>query len=127
MVHPTPVGTLAVGPLERRFSEITNAAAAATDFKGSVVGFNGEHSKALAGVANLNMISDAQTAKWQARYGRDPTEELELDACSRETQRTSDRSSERLIVILQNKLYNNSTTRVLGVAPRGRRPTPQQE
>ncbi len=30
-------------------------------------------SKALAGVANL--IADAQTAKWQARYGRDPTDQ----------------------------------------------------
>jgi hypothetical protein len=34
-----------------------------------VVGFNGEQSKALAGVAN--MIADAQTAK----YGRDPTDQ----------------------------------------------------
>ncbi len=49
---------------------ITNA----TDFKGSVVGFYGEQSKALAGVAN--MIADAQTAKWQARHsdGREPTD-----------------------------------------------------
>ena len=66
-VHQTPAGT--VGPLERGFSEITNA----TDFKGWVVGFYGEQSKALAGVAN--MIADAQTAKWQARYGRDPTDQ----------------------------------------------------
>jgi hypothetical protein len=66
-VHHTPAGT--VGPLERGFSEITNA----TDFKGWVVGFYGEQSKALAGVANL--IADAQTAKWQARYGRDPTDQ----------------------------------------------------
>ncbi len=63
----TPAGT--VGPLERGFSEITNA----TDFKGWVVGFYGEQSKALAGVANS--IADAQTAKWQARYGRDPTDQ----------------------------------------------------
>ncbi len=59
----TPAGT--VGPLERGFSEITNA----TDFKGWVVGFYGEQSKALAGVAS--MIADAQATKWQARYGRD--------------------------------------------------------
>ena len=38
-----------------------------------MVGFYGEQSKALAGVAN--MIADAQTAKWQARYGRDPTDQ----------------------------------------------------
>jgi hypothetical protein len=50
------------------FSDITNA----TDFKGWVVGFYGEQSKALAGVAS--MIADA-TAKWQARYGRDPTDQ----------------------------------------------------
>ena len=66
-MHHTPAGT--VGPLERGFSEITNA----TDFKGWVVGFYGEQSKALAGVAS--MIADAQTAKWQARYGRDPTDQ----------------------------------------------------
>ena len=30
-------------------------------------------SKALAGVAN--MTADAQTAKWQARYGREPTDQ----------------------------------------------------
>ena len=66
-VHHTPAGT--VGPLERGFSEITNA----TDFKGWVVGFYGEQSKALAGVANI--IADAQTAKWQARYGREPTDQ----------------------------------------------------
>ena len=70
-MHQTPPGT--VGPLERGlrgFSEITNA----TDFKGWVVGFYGEQPKALAGVAN--MITDAQTAaKWQARYGRDPTDQ----------------------------------------------------
>ena len=68
-VHHTPAGT--VGPLERGFSEITNA----TDFKGRVVGFYGEQSKALASVPN--MIADAQTAsfKWQARYGRDPTDQ----------------------------------------------------
>ena len=63
----TPAGT--VGPLERGFSEITHA----SDFKGWVVGFYGEQSKALAGVAN--MIADAQTAKWQARYGREPTDQ----------------------------------------------------
>ena len=66
-VNQTPAGT--VGPLERGFSEITNA----SDFKGWVVGFYGEQSKALAGVAN--MIADAQTAKWQARYGREPTDQ----------------------------------------------------
>ena len=54
-VHRTPAGT--DGPLERGFNEITNA----TDFKGWVVGFYGEQSKALAGVAS--MIADAQTAK----------------------------------------------------------------
>ncbi len=45
------------------------------NFKGRVVGFYGEQSKALAGVAS--MIADAQTAnlKWQARYGRDPTDQ----------------------------------------------------
>ena len=61
-VHQTPADT--AGPLERGFSEITNA----TDFRGWVVGFYGEQSKALAGVAN--MIADAQTAKWQARQAR---------------------------------------------------------
>jgi hypothetical protein len=53
----TPAGMPSVvGPLERGFSEITNA----TDFKGwapgsTVVGFYGEQSKALrlAGVANM--------------------------------------------------------------------------
>ncbi len=38
-----------------------------------MVGFCGEQSKALPGVAS--MITDAQTAKWQARYGRDPTDQ----------------------------------------------------
>jgi hypothetical protein len=39
-----------------------------------VVGFYGEQSQALVGVAS--MIADAQTAKWQARYaGRDPTDQ----------------------------------------------------
>ena len=70
-MNQTPAGT--VGPLasERGFSEITNA----TDFKGWVVGFYGEQSRALAGVAN--MIADAQTAKWQAtgKYGREPTDQ----------------------------------------------------
>ena len=44
-------------------SEITNATA---DFRGCQweVGFYGEQSKALAGVAS--MIADAQTTKWQA-------------------------------------------------------------
>jgi hypothetical protein len=58
-VHHTPAGT--VGPLERGFSEITNA----TDFKGWVVGFYGEQSKALAGVANL--IADASVSTLQTR------------------------------------------------------------
>ncbi len=60
-------------PTHTWLQEITNA----TDFKpqsqGWVVGFYGEQSKALAGVAN--MIADAQTAKWQARYGREPTDQ----------------------------------------------------
>ena len=40
-----------------------------------MVGFYGEQSRALAGVAS--MIADAQAAKWQARYGtrRDPTDQ----------------------------------------------------
>jgi hypothetical protein len=59
-VHQTPAGM--VGPPERGFSEIT-------------VGFYGEQSKALAGVANMTRIADAQTAKWQAMYGRDPTDQ----------------------------------------------------
>ncbi len=42
-----------------------------------MVGFYGEQSKALAGVANMTVTADAQTAKWQARYGtrRDPTDQ----------------------------------------------------
>jgi hypothetical protein len=67
-MHHTPAGT--VGPLECGFNEISTNA---TDFKGWVVGFYGEQSGALAGVAS--MIADAQTAKWQARYGRDPTDQ----------------------------------------------------
>jgi hypothetical protein len=55
--------------LERSLGEITNA----TDFKGWVVGFYGQQWKALAGVAS--MIADAQTAKWQAKYGKDPTDQ----------------------------------------------------
>ncbi len=54
-MRQTPAGT--VGPLERGFSEITNS----TDFEGWVLGFYGEQSRALAGVAS--MIADAQTAK----------------------------------------------------------------
>jgi hypothetical protein len=63
---------------ERGFSEITNA----TDFKGWVVGFYGEQSKALAARGVASMIADAaQTAKWHwqgtGRYGlrRDPTDQ----------------------------------------------------
>ena len=63
-VHQTLPG--AVG--ERGFSETTNA----TDFTGGVVGFYGEQSKA-ARVGVASMIADAQTAKWQAKYGRGPT------------------------------------------------------
>jgi hypothetical protein len=65
-MHQTPAGT--VGPLERGFSEISTNA---SDSKGWVVGLYGEQSKALAVVASK--IADAQIAKWQARYGRDPT------------------------------------------------------
>ncbi len=67
-MHQTPAGT--VGPLERGFNEISTNA---TDVKGWAVGFYGEQSGTLAGVAS--MIADAQTAKWQARYGRDPTDQ----------------------------------------------------
>ena len=55
--------------MERGLNEITNA----TDFQGWVVGFYGEQSKALKKVPN--MIADAQSAKWQAKYGRDPTDQ----------------------------------------------------
>ena len=62
------------------FSEITNA----SDFKGWVVGFYGEQSKALAGVAN--MIADAQTAKWQARCQQKADEGTQRDLTLIETQ-----------------------------------------
>ena len=72
-VNQTPAGT--VGPLERGFSEITNA----SDFEGWVVGFYGEQSMAMAARGVASMIADAQTAKWQARYGRDPTDQQRPD------------------------------------------------
>jgi hypothetical protein len=64
----TPDGE--VGPLERGF---TSAVISREDFQGWVLGFYNEQSD---GPAKLPMmLADAQIARWQSRYGRDPTDQ----------------------------------------------------
>ena len=60
-------GHSTVGPLERGFTSTTNP----TDFKGWVLGLNGEQSDELAKLPR--MLADAQVARRQSKYGRDPT------------------------------------------------------
>ena len=63
----TPDGE--IGPLERRFT----SAISREDFKGWVCGFYNEQSDELAKLPV--MLADAQIARWQSRYGRDPTDQ----------------------------------------------------
>ena len=63
----TPDGE--VGPLERGFISATSP----EDFKGWVVGFYNEQSDELAKLPE--MLADAQVARWQSKYGRDPTDQ----------------------------------------------------
>ena len=63
----TPDG--GIGPLERRFT----SAISREDFKGWVCGFYNEQSDELAKLPV--MLADAQIARWQSRYGRDPTDQ----------------------------------------------------
>ena len=63
----TPDGE--VGPLERGFTSATSP----EDFKGWVVGFYNEQSDELAKLPE--MPADAQVARWQNKYGRDPTDQ----------------------------------------------------
>ena len=58
-----------VGPLERGFTNATNP----DDFKGWVVGFHHEWSDELAKLPMT--LADAQVARWQSKYGRDPTDQ----------------------------------------------------
>ena len=63
----TPDGE--VGPLVRGFISATSP----EDFKGWVVGFYNEQSDELAKLPE--MLADAQVARWQSKYGRDPTDQ----------------------------------------------------
>jgi hypothetical protein len=63
----TPDGE--VGPLERGFT----SAVSREDFQGWVLGFYNEQSDGLAKLPV--MLADAQIARWQSRYGRDPTDQ----------------------------------------------------
>jgi len=64
----TPDGE--VGPLERGFTSATSP----EDFKGWVVGFDNEQSDELAKLLP-EMLADAKIARWQSKYGRDPTDQ----------------------------------------------------
>ena len=63
----TPDGV--VGPLGAWFTSVTNP----DDFKGWAVGFHHEWSDELAKLPE--MLADAQVARWQSKYGRDPTDQ----------------------------------------------------
>ncbi len=63
----TPDGE--VGPLERGFTSATSR----EDFRGWVVGFHNEQSDELAKLPG--MLADEQIARWQNKYGRDPTDQ----------------------------------------------------
>ena len=58
-------------PLARRLTvtSTTNP----TDFKGWVLSFYGAMSNELAKLPT--MLADAQVARWQSKYGRDPTDQ----------------------------------------------------
>ena len=58
-----------VGPLERGFT----SAVSREDFQGWVLGFYNEQSDGLAKLPV--MLADAQIARWQSRYGREPTDQ----------------------------------------------------
>ena len=55
--------------MERGFTSATSR----KDFKGWVVGFYNEQSDELAKLPE--MLADAQIARWQGKYGRDPTDQ----------------------------------------------------
>jgi hypothetical protein len=55
--------------LERGFASATSR----EDFKGWVVGFYNEQSNELAKLPE--MLADVQIARWQNKYGRDPTDQ----------------------------------------------------
>ena len=55
--------------MERGFTSITNP----TDFKRWVLGLYGEWSDEQAKLPT--MLADAQVARWQCKYGRDPTDQ----------------------------------------------------
>jgi hypothetical protein len=60
-----------VGPLGAWFTSVTNP----DDFKGWAVGF-GFHHEWSDELAKLpEMLADAQVARWQSKYGRDPTDQ----------------------------------------------------
>jgi hypothetical protein len=63
----TPDGD--VGPLERGFT----SAVSREDFQGWALGFYNEQSDGLAKLPV--MLADAQIARWQSRFGRDPTDQ----------------------------------------------------
>jgi hypothetical protein len=63
----TPDGE--VGPLERGFT----SAVSREDFQGWVLGFYNEQSDGLAKLPVT--LADAQIARWQSRFGRDPTDQ----------------------------------------------------
>ncbi len=63
----TPDGD--VGPLERGFT----SAVSREDFQGWVLGFYNGQSDGLAKLPV--MLADAQIARWQSRFGRDPTDQ----------------------------------------------------
>jgi hypothetical protein len=56
-------------PLARRSTSTTDP----TDFKGWVLSFYGAMSNELAKLPT--MLADAQVARWQSKYGRDPTDQ----------------------------------------------------
>ena len=58
-----------LGPLERGFTDATSP----EDFKGWVVGFYNEQSDELAKLPE--MLADALIARWQSKYGRDPSDQ----------------------------------------------------
>ena len=55
--------------MERGFTSATSP----EDFKGWVVGFCNEQSDELAKLPE--MLADAQVARWQSKYGRDPPDQ----------------------------------------------------
>ncbi len=57
--------------MERGFTSVVSP----EDFKGWVVGFYNEQSDELAKLPEMLADSDAQVARWQSKYGRDPTDQ----------------------------------------------------